>query len=347
MKVAPHGNVVKRVSESLLSEAEAQTPQKVTTTPTKPDPFEFIIDQILPAREVHIIAGPSGSGKTTWLLPTIVAWKRGQKVLGYNSFPKPFVYVACDRSEADMLRTFRRLGIDPKEIPHFSALSDGLSNFDAIVTRARQMVSDVRVLFIEALPALLGAGSIIDYGIVSNFVRKATALCVEKNFTIVCTGHAPKEKEGQGYKSPRQKVIGSSAWGGFGNTLIIFEPQGRTGKLVKVSVLPRNAPDQVLFFERGENGRLEPTSAQKLEQFSHDLLNDFLDKLAPGDEFGTSELIEKFAVSKSGFYRWLNQAEQENRIERVKQGTYRRLPDMPVKPLPPTVGKVGKSPVCV
>lgn len=71
---------------------------------------EFLIDEIMPANEVHLICGASGSGKTTWTFQEFLAeWQAGRSVSGHASHPVPYVYIALDRTRASVTRTLERL----------------------------------------------------------------------------------------------------------------------------------------------------------------------------------------------------------------------------------------------
>lgn len=60
--------------------------------------MEFLIDPILPQGQIHILAGASTAGKTTLLFQMLHCFQQGRTIIGFPSFPCPFVYIGADRA---------------------------------------------------------------------------------------------------------------------------------------------------------------------------------------------------------------------------------------------------------
>jgi len=288
------------------------------TTSPKHDPSQHMVHKILPLREVHILAGPSGGGKTTWLLKMIQEWARGEPVFGYKSFPLPYVYVSCDRSGSDCLRTFARVGINPDTFPYLSALEAKLDSVETIIKYVHNKDATVRVFFIEAFTSLAPGGKNSEYDAVKKFLTKTTRLCQDKDVTILGMGHSPKAKEGEKYSSPRERILGSVAWGGFSNTTLVIEPSGSDdGERRVLYVLPRNAKD-LQFKLAWKDGQLvddpDMAVAGKLDKF--------LEELEDGREFEMKHLVAKGLGSRSAAYRWLETKLEEETVSKVGRGVF-------------------------
>src|SRR5690348_3446380 len=76
-----------------------------------------LIQDILPAKEVSILAGASGAGKTTLLMQTIAAIQRGGEVFGHAVHPDVKVgYIAADRTWAAYMRLAQQVGVDISQL---------------------------------------------------------------------------------------------------------------------------------------------------------------------------------------------------------------------------------------
>src|SRR5215831_11507548 len=119
----------------------------------------FVVDQIFPAREVHLIAGPSGAGKTTFMFQLIDSWLGGGSVLGRKAHILPMCYVSCDRSRESVERTLDR--IQPEHRPHVISLRDcpGVTSLAGIVSHIRKNITDCRVLWVDPLSHFVAKGN--------------------------------------------------------------------------------------------------------------------------------------------------------------------------------------------
>ncbi len=160
--------------------------------------LEFLVDDLFPTKEVHLIAGPSGGGKTTFLFNMIRQWQNGQPVLNHASHPKDFYYISLDRSEQLVRNRMEAEGIDPDTIPHLSLRKS--STWEKVLSI---VPATTKVLFIDGFSRLCPGGKPNDYNTVADFLAKLGDYCVEKDITIIGVVHATKVKEGESFLEPQ------------------------------------------------------------------------------------------------------------------------------------------------
>lgn len=213
---------------------------------------QFIVDDILPARQVHLIGGPSGSGKTTWMCQAFFGdWQEGRPLLGHPSHPAPWLYVACDRNRESVQHTLARCGLafDPKTMCSITDFQGSI-----LLPELHHRFPWARVWFIEALDMMMPEGDINSRRQVASFLRQLSKDCQTHNVTLVGTVHSPKQTQDHHYNNPRDRITGSAAWSAFAETLIVFEPTGPTTR--HVDLLPRNAAAESFDFELDDHGLL-------------------------------------------------------------------------------------------
>lgn len=228
-----------------------------SATATAPSTPEYLIDTILPAREIHLLAGPSGAGKTKWLLSMLQDWQRGAPVMKYPSHPVPWAYAACDRSREGFERTMESFGIRSRDIPFIPAWDERMT-ISQILDHAQRLKT--RLLVIEAF------GSFVDppanNKCVKNFLQPFHAMIRAAGMTIIGIMESPKQKMNEGYENPRQRVAGVAAWAHFTETVFLVEflnPRDAGDIYRKLTVCPRNAQGFEMLGQFDLNGRLHFT----------------------------------------------------------------------------------------
>lgn len=287
---------------------------------------QYIIDPILPATEIHLIAGSSGAGKTTFMLQTIIEWREGKPILGYKANPKPFAYVSCDRSQEGIERTLDRVGIDPSTMPTI----DGRGRtFQQIVNVALANIPGVEVLFIEAIQSINPPTqkSVLEFNSVSRFLNDIALLSKRHKLTIVGTVHSPKAKEGEKYTDARQRVLGSVAWAAFTETILLIErvkPEDVYDNRRKLYLLPRNAKEECFDYRVDDRGRL----VEIIDVVADVELLKFTNALPFEEDIPTVDFLafcEGKSISRRTIFRWLGEAIENGLLINIKRGYYRRL----------------------
>lgn len=225
---------------------------------------EFLVDEILPVNEVHLLAGPSGSGKTTWILNALKReWEKGEPFLGYQSYPAPWAYAPADRSLDSVMRTLKRIKIDPGSIDIIAAYGEDKRSFTQIIDVAETL--GAKLLVIEAfghfVEEMIGTPNGKNVG---SFLSTTRHLIKKADLTIIGVVESPKMKPYERYENPRQRISGAAAWAHFSETIFLMErqdPQDPSNTWRRLYLCPRNAPDEILtgrlmdgeiFFYRGE-----------------------------------------------------------------------------------------------
>lgn len=287
-----------------------------------PAPPDFLIADLMPSREVHLLCGPSGAGKTTLLFQILKQWQVGEDVFGHQSFPVPYTYVSCDRSRKSVDLTLKRLNC-VEVITRILALDDLVSSnhkLESIIEAAKKKYSDTELVVIEGVQTLVGNNQ-KDYGSVSALLRQGWAKCQRYEVTLLGTGHSPKVKENERYLHPRERTLGSVAWGAFADLIIAMNFDEQT-KVRTVDVLPRNAAEEAYEFMSGPHGALVPCPKEKgdrlllvIEARSEGITitrQDVLD-IAEGMEIGRSVADQVIA-----------KCIETQMLERVSDGVFKR-----------------------
>jgi hypothetical protein len=296
---------------------------------------EWVVDDIIPSEEVHLICGPSGAGKTTWLMQWLKQWHKGEveSFFGHKVNPQPFCYVSVERRQRAVQRKLKRLGIDPETFPWIaSSISNRLSSLDKVISEARRKYPDTTVLFIDGF-AYFAPGpkpGKTEYKVVGEFLINCGHICEEKGLTIFAIVHSPKMKADEMYTNPRQRVLGSVSWGAIVDCIMILEPQITETKQVtplrNFLLLPREAPDEI-YEMTFETGRLELIKEDTLQAVMDAWLRD---QVADDWEFMKSDAIdfgEDRGYCKRSVERWLEVRCKDGVIQaetRGRNASYRK-----------------------
>lgn len=217
---------------------------------------EFLIETILPSGEVSLLGGPSGSGKSRWLFDTLLDWEASRPVLGFRSYPVPWIYIASDRTVKSVQRTWVSMGIDPERITYVPSWNNSMG-IDEIMDVVDK--SPARLVVIESfgsfVPARMPAGKDV-----KAFLGRMSNWCQRHDKTILGVVESPKLKPNEKYENPRQRISGVAAWGHFSETIFLIEPEDVTdGSNINriMNICPRNAPTKTINLRFNENGRLE------------------------------------------------------------------------------------------
>jgi hypothetical protein len=292
----------------------------------------FLIDKILPANEVHIIAGPSGSGKTTWALQTFVLdWQHGRDVLGFRSFPVPWMYVSSDRSLKSVHATMERLKIPQDAVRTASAVDAGLHDMGKLLKVSNSLVPRPEFLYIDGMLNLLPDNvHPNDNKAVCKWLADQTRMCDREGLTIMGSLHSPKMKKDEWYDNPRQRISGGASWAGFADTIILIEPTSPDDPQAehqrRLLVLPRNYSSISVDLVFNSEGRL----IEQDRELAEGLLFAFLEAMKPDTAFTTEQVLDALGdkVSRRTIFNWLDKAAADGAIIRVCKGRYRRLRKM-------------------
>jgi KaiC/GvpD/RAD55 family RecA-like ATPase len=293
---------------------------------------EFLIEEILPSREVHLLGGPSGAGKTTWLFQMLQEqWKEGGTILDHSVHPVPYIYVSADRSKPSVERTMQRAGINPITVPFFSLVNrPEITSVALLANAVLERCPETRLLVIDGVMRLIPPkrDSSTDGGFahISKFLIELCKACQDKDLTIILIVHSPKQKEDSRYTNPRERVMGSAAWAAYSETIILVEPfmpvSRDTANARTLICLPRNAGAVFQDLEFTANGRLVLRS----DEIDAVLVEQFLFKVKPGEVFTTNQILDALSksMSRTTVFRWLKRLEDASSVIKSAHGIYKR-----------------------
>jgi|SRR5581483_3552444 len=305
-----------------------QTSSQSPATPATVDnslKSEYLVDAVFPTQEVHLVAGPSGAGKSTWLIKFIDNWRQGQPFFQHASHPKPFVYLSIDRSEKSVLRIFERLQIDPKNF-RIEVLKKGTrkSHVLSVLQALLKKYPDTKVFFIEGFQSKTPDGKINDYSVVANYLTSLQEFCEDNDVTIIGVAHATKTTADDRYNNPRQRILGTVAWAGYTETIILIEPfdaENPQDSTRVVMILPRNAPER-MYQAEFKNGML----VEKAKPVPpHEKFENWYKEHATDTEITTEEIIAKTGLPRRTAADLIKHAVDFGQLEQIKKGVYRKL----------------------
>lgn len=291
-------------------------------------PGKFILEEVMPAETVHLVAGPSGAGKTKWVFQMLRDVREGKPVLGYRSHPTPFAYVTCDRSREEVLRTIEPIGFSEgdfpivclDEHPEWWKLDDPKINpAKPVLEYVMRNHGEAELVVIDGMNTLTPGGRINDYGVVATFLLWLRHWCRKNARTIIGIAHSTKMRENERIIRPRDRVIGSVAWAGNSHCIVLIEhAEGEESGVRHVWLLARTVADAKFVYEFTSDGILVLTdtdggkSAKVLRA---------IEQIMPGETFTVDFLEQKTGVSRETIYRAIREAD----VERVSRGTYRKM----------------------
>lgn len=289
----------------------------------------FLVDTILPAKEIHLIFGPIAEENTLFALHFLAEWSVGHTWLGYATHPAPYCYVACEQSVESIRSAMAQVGLDPATTPHLSLVGrtvDEDRTVGAAIRLARACVPNLRVLFLDGMYSLC-PGRINDYRDSSRFLLTTLRTCTEESLTIIGCVPTSKSREGEGYTTPREKIAGSGSWGAISFTKFLFEPR-RPSKVRDMTrlltVMPRSKHTNELSYTRTEHGLIYGA-----EGISNPELDGWLDTVPIGEEIPASTLVEaatRFGISRASLYRWLEERLELGFLCKLRHGVYVKPP---------------------
>lgn len=168
---------------------------------------EYLIDKIIPANRVHLLAGISSSGKSRWSLPAFIMWNAGMPILGLDSRPVPWCMVCGDRPLSDAHDTLHSIGFDTGDVRIIPAFGQ----YHRPTYEIMEKIEDygAKLILWEGFDLLVKNPN--NPNEVKELLSKMTAYC-EGGLTIIGTVGVAKLKPHETYQNPRQLVAGSSVW---------------------------------------------------------------------------------------------------------------------------------------
>jgi hypothetical protein len=189
---------------------------------------EYLIQGLMPAREVSLIAGSSGVGKTKLTIQMARAILEGKDFLTYRTVRTPSLYVACDRGHDSVLRSLFAYGL--KEDSFEWLTEDSIPSQLGRMPRPVQILNYINRKFPQIRFVVLDGFSglvqdVSDYQEVKSMIRGTQNCCQKFDLTVLGTTHSTKIKTLDKICNPRERVLGSVAWGGYSEMVISLDPE--------------------------------------------------------------------------------------------------------------------------
>jgi len=210
-----------------------------------------------PRGDVSLVGAYSGGGKTTLILDMLEKQAAHAPFFGRATYGLPFLVMLADRSPRGLRRTMRRMKIDLKELPH--AIYSGEDIADAIEKELVTRKPMPAVVFLEGIDLMGDSGKGVD---VSVLLRKLARIADYYFVAIIGSTGSPKVKGKDGYKTAREKFIGSGSWARLVETMILLERPTETAELTTMTVLPRQSKP-LMYTLRFDDGRLREATEEE------------------------------------------------------------------------------------
>jgi hypothetical protein len=192
----------------------------------------FIVEHVWPTCRVHLVGGVPDAGKTRWVIPALLDVERGLPLLGKQSTPVPWAYVAGDRLLIEAHDTLKDMGISPSHVRIIPAFGQDNKNWAEALLAAEKLSPVPELLVFEGFQDQCGDSK----KEVRDFLGSISAACQpSKQFpnglTIIGICESPKMKPAERYRNPRQRVSGVSAWAYHTGTIIMVEAEAGDDEL--------------------------------------------------------------------------------------------------------------------
>ena len=310
--------------------SKANVPQSGPTILTIPPTHrDFIVDPLIPTREIMLVAGSSGSGKSTFVSQMMVDLQNGSPFFGRKVSKPPKVgYLAFDRSEAGIKRTLERSIGYEIPFPFYSTItsrqfrSPGMRDPKIAIAHFRSLHPEVNFLTVDGIGIAFKGES----GSLSGVATFIQDMIVDMHlsptpFTICAIHYMAKTKKDAGYEKPREKLHGSVAWAATTETCIIIDTDSNDDSARNIILCPRQGAEAAFSYHFDEDGRLVPWEAPAKEEDdkTNPRQQEFYDliELLPLGLHTTSvlrDLSDRLAISWSTAKFWLGQLEETQTI---------------------------------
>jgi RecA-family ATPase len=230
------------------------------------DSMADIIDSIIPAEEVSILAGASGAGKTTLIMQLLTALQANALVWGHAGRPNLRLgYIAADRTWKSYQKTAALANLDLGAIQVRALVNDAAINLHDFerspideLERLIGTMLPVDLIVVDPLVVFLGVDT-NKYHLNAARLIRLNRLCMANKVTLLGTHHATKARSDFSFKRAQDRISGTSALLGFTSTQLFLaspEETGRSDGYYEWHIVSHHAPAKIILLTR-ENGSFE------------------------------------------------------------------------------------------
>ena len=297
--------------------------------PERSGKWPYVIEDMFPFGQLHLLGGPSGGNKTTLAFMMLECLAKGTPFLGRSVAPAKVAFVSGDRPTRSVLETQDRCEVS---FPVFSMVDENLVGEDLVqkvIPRLTAMCGyRPDFIYVDGFTALCPGGFHNNYSVVAKWLASLQRYCGRMGITIVGACHTAKTKEGESFLDPRQRILGSVAWAGFSETVLIIEPlwDDKTKLKRVLHILPRNRQNDEMILKLNSQGQLTlPEKTQHAETITNFVMESVLMAYPPGTEVlygGLRETAVSKGIQSRTFERWVARYVEDGKLIKVKRGVY-------------------------
>lgn len=287
-----------------------------------------MIDKLFPSGGVHILAGPSCAGKTRWLFQSIAAWTALSPILGAPPLEQPpsWLYIPAEPTDGGARKLARHYSLDDSPLLEIAALH---LNRSQPLQDLLANLPENRYIAIESAVRCLPTGNLNSYADVHSFLEAFSQAAKLKNSTFILTHPTSKTKDGEGYSSVRERLLGSVAWGAFSDNVVLIEPrtpsnESDPSRLLRFSPRSGSSGARYLlkFNDRGELIYEGKVHGDPFEEFFSALPANFRIRVRQVIGWAEASGTSNPEAAKKQAQRWLGAMASDGRIRKAGHGVY-------------------------
>lgn len=280
-----------------------------------------LVEGIFAVGSVNLLAGMSGAGKSRFMFQSIEELEKQQAFLTYKILEEVRCkYFAFDRSQEACWDMLNKMQCEPK-CPIVSVFSQTKS-FDDISMPTAEDIGDANFVILDGFDFAV-KGNVIDLRTVGRLLFKCNRLAEELGICILGALGTAKVKGTDGYDSPREKILGSSAWARLAETILIMEKPSDAidDKSRTLLVLPRNSENVSLGLTFNKQGRLIPSVMAEPSTVEYKFLEALPTSFTSRE---AAELGEKNGLRRSIVFETLKKFREQKLVTPTSKGVYKK-----------------------
>jgi hypothetical protein len=236
------------------------------------DAVSWIVEEILPAGGLSVLAGKPKGGKSTLGRAIALRVSRGESVLGCRTTAGPVVYIGLEDPRRVTKAHLRQLGAEATD-DLYVWTGNRPEHAVAWLRDVLDTVDPVLVV-IDTLQHLLGVSDLNDYARVFNALRPVLALVRPRRAHLLLIHHA-----GKGERTDFDAILGSTAILGTVDTaLLIRRRDDGTRTLATRQRTGDDVPESILLLDERHEPKLSGTRAEHDAELAQARVYDWLSR---------------------------------------------------------------------